>query len=151
LRTHGYVHDPMQWVDPLGLAGCPKKPSVANVASSWQGKGKYPGVDNWRNTTLKKGTIVYGGTPGQSEFYTTKTAFNRCPKKGDIVGRRLQVEPHRKYGYRKEMTAYEVIEDAPAARSVAKANPQFGEGGLAQVYVPDYQTKLKPLYKVILR
>jgi RHS repeat-associated protein len=24
LRTHGYVHDPMQWVDPLGLAGCPK-------------------------------------------------------------------------------------------------------------------------------
>jgi len=28
LRTHGYVHDPMQWVDPLGLAGCPKKPIV---------------------------------------------------------------------------------------------------------------------------
>jgi uncharacterized protein RhaS with RHS repeats len=24
LRTHGYVHDPMQWVDPLGLAACPK-------------------------------------------------------------------------------------------------------------------------------
>lgn len=24
LRTHGYVHDPMQWVDPLGLAGCGK-------------------------------------------------------------------------------------------------------------------------------
>jgi len=22
LRTHGYVHDPMQWVDPMGLAGC---------------------------------------------------------------------------------------------------------------------------------
>ena len=22
LRIHGYVHDPMQWVDPLGLAGC---------------------------------------------------------------------------------------------------------------------------------
>lgn len=28
LRTHGYVHDPMQWVDPLGLAGCPKKAIV---------------------------------------------------------------------------------------------------------------------------
>jgi RHS repeat-associated protein len=22
LRTHGYVHDPMQWVDPWGLAAC---------------------------------------------------------------------------------------------------------------------------------
>jgi RHS repeat-associated protein len=28
LRTHGYVHDPMQWVDPLGLAGCSKKAIV---------------------------------------------------------------------------------------------------------------------------
>lgn len=28
LRTHGYVHDPMQWVDPWGLAGCPKKAIV---------------------------------------------------------------------------------------------------------------------------
>ncbi len=27
LRTHGYVHDPMQWVDPLGLAGCGGKAS----------------------------------------------------------------------------------------------------------------------------
>ena len=24
LRTHAYVHDPMQWVDPTGLAGCAK-------------------------------------------------------------------------------------------------------------------------------
>jgi RHS repeat-associated protein len=28
LRTHGYVHDPLQWVDPWGLAGCPKKAIV---------------------------------------------------------------------------------------------------------------------------
>ena len=23
LRTHGYVHNPLTWIDPLGLAGCP--------------------------------------------------------------------------------------------------------------------------------
>lgn len=28
LRTHGYVHDPVQWVDPWGVAGCPKKAIV---------------------------------------------------------------------------------------------------------------------------
>ncbi len=27
LRTHGYVHDPVQWVDPWGLAGCSKNTS----------------------------------------------------------------------------------------------------------------------------
>ena len=35
LRTHGYVHDPMAWVDPLGLAGCP----------SWDYK-----INRWRDT-----------------------------------------------------------------------------------------------------
>jgi uncharacterized protein RhaS with RHS repeats len=29
LQTHGYVHDPMQWVDPMGLAGCPKTSNLS--------------------------------------------------------------------------------------------------------------------------
>lgn len=41
----------------------------------------------------------------------------------------MQVKPHDTFGYRKEVTAYEVIEDISAARARTSANPHFGEGG----------------------
>ena len=113
--------------------------------------GRRIGVDNWKNTTLKKGAIIYGGTPGQTELYTTKSYFERHSKKAETFWRRMQVKPHDTFGYRKEVTAYEVIEDISAARARTSANPDFGEGGAPQVFVPDYQTNLKPLYKVKLR
>jgi len=47
LRTHGYVHDPMQWVDPLGLAGC-GKPTKYHKRSVTQ-------VKNMRKTFEKSG------------------------------------------------------------------------------------------------
>jgi RHS repeat-associated protein len=146
-NVYSFAPNTQRWADPLGLA-CK---NVAKEAASWQGKGDYPGVDNWHNTTLKKGTILYGGSPGQTEFYTTKTSFERYSKKTENVWQRLQVKPHDTFGYRKEMTAYEVLEDTPAARSIVSANPQLGKGGASQVFVPDYQTKLKPLHTVKLR
>src|SRR5690606_10044790 len=30
LRPHGYVHNPVGWVDPWGLAGCPQEVNVPN-------------------------------------------------------------------------------------------------------------------------
>jgi RHS repeat-associated protein len=146
-NVYGFGPNAQTWVDPLGLA-CK---GIAKQAASWQGQVDYPGVDNWKNTTLKKGTIIYGGTPGQTEFYTTKSYFERHSKKAETFWRRMQVKPHDTFGYRKEVTAYEVIEDISAARARTSANPHFGEGGAPQVFVPDYQTNLKPLYKVKLR
>lgn len=41
LRTHGYVHNPITWVDPLGLAGCPK---LAKKIQDRAAKGKIPKI-----------------------------------------------------------------------------------------------------------
>jgi hypothetical protein len=48
------------------------------------------------------------------------------------------------------MTAYEVTEDTPAAMALTRANPKHGDGGLPQVYVPEYESTMKPLYSVPL-
>ena len=36
---------------------------ASSLAKSWQGNGAYPGVDAWRNITLKEGSYVAGGLP----------------------------------------------------------------------------------------
>ena len=47
------------------------------------------------------------------------------------------MEKHPIYGYRGEMQGYIFNEDIASAYGMAKANPQFGAGGLPQYYVPD--------------
>jgi hypothetical protein len=71
-RLPGYVPDPLLQTDALGLS-C----GAAADAEAWQGKGDYPGVDKWRNITLKKGTIIYGGFPGPTAFHTTEGGMRR--------------------------------------------------------------------------
>ena len=153
LNNYQYVPNPVNWVDPLGLAQCPgdcpggattastqnKEISPAEQAQSWQGTGNYPGVDNYKNINLRKGTVVYGGVPGQSEYYTTASALERSGYNAEKLFSGLQVAPHPDYGYRPGVTAYEVMEDTPAAFGITRANPLLGEGGLPQLYVPDFQ------------
>ena len=125
--------------------------SPAEQAKAWQsGGGKYPQVDNWQNIILKKGTIVYGGTPGQSNFYTTKEAMQTFGSSQSNIFGALQVAPHPDFGFRPEMTAYEITEDTPAATSTALANSQISAGGAQQFFIPNYSTVLKPLFSVPL-
>lgn len=42
----------------MSTSGKPHSPS--EQAQAWQGKGDYPGVDDHKDITLKKGTVVYG-------------------------------------------------------------------------------------------
>lgn len=117
--------------------------SASAQAKSWQGKPPYTGVDKWRNITLKKGTKIVGGHPGQSEYYTTMRGFNKTAGNTKKLWEGLQVKPHPKFGYRKQVAIYEVTEVTQAAFGATKANPQFGKGGLPQIYVPKYGTNLK--------
>jgi len=59
------------------VEGVSKKSKLApsEFARSLQGNGLYPGKDVYRDITLGKGKIIYGGAPGQSEFYTTKSTL----------------------------------------------------------------------------
>ena len=118
----------------------------ADFARSQQGSGAYLGIDRWRDITLKKGTIIYGGEPGQSAFYTTGSAITRVGDSATDLFQGLQVAPHPVYGYRPAITAYEVMDDVPAAFGRTLANPQNGVGGLPQVVVPDFSKFLRPIY-----
>ena len=82
-NVYAYAPNPIDWVDPRGLArvkgskgssgkgggvSSKKKPCPGNPcegrnpsasARSWQGKDPYPGKDSYKNVVLKKGTILY--------------------------------------------------------------------------------------------
>jgi RHS repeat-associated protein len=140
-----YTPDPNSWIDPYGLSG-----TCATQAASWQGSGSYPGDDHWRDITLKKGTIIYGGVPGQSEFYTTARSLERAAGSRSALGRALQISPHAVHGYRPAVGAYVVTQDTPAAIAVTRANSHLGPGGATQFFVPDFANSLSPLQTIPL-
>lgn len=152
VRPQAYVESPYKLVDPRGLGAL----SPAAQARSWQGKGDYPGVDNWSDTTIKKGRIVYGGTPGQSEYYTNADALiGSIGKPGGsqkALWESLQVKPHRERGHRPHVTAYRVQEDIPAATALTLENPKLGPGGATQYFIPKSEFwKLEPVYDFSFR
>ncbi len=110
----------------------------AKLARGWQGKGTYLGVDNWRNITLSEGKYVVGGLPGQSNYYTTLSGLNRSGLSKNSLFQGLQVSKHPQFGYRGQVGIYRVGRNTPAAFGTTYANPQFGAGGLPQIFIPDY-------------
>ena len=115
------------------------------IARSFQGNGRYPGVDRFRDITLKKGTILYAGYPGQSAFLTTAGAMRRAGHSSTALFGGLQVAIHESKGPRVRAAAFEVMEDTPAAFALALANGKHGPGWLPQVVVPSYMTSLRYL------
>ncbi|HEX9851414.1 MAG TPA: RHS repeat-associated core domain-containing protein, partial [Woeseiaceae bacterium] len=117
----------------------------SQIARSFQGTQKYPGIDRFRDITLKKGTVIFGGHPGQSAFYTTASALRRSGGSAAALFGGLQVLRHSTKGYRSRVAAYEVLEDTQAAFGLAVANAGYGAGWLPQVVVPSYQRTLRYL------
>ncbi|MGH8243329.1 MAG: hypothetical protein ACRETY_08275, partial [Steroidobacteraceae bacterium] len=116
------------------------------IARSFQGRGNYLGIDRFKDITLKKGTILYAGFPGQSAFYTTASAIRRTGPSSSRLFDGLQVAVHESKGRRTRMAAFEVIEDTEAAFALALANPKHGPGWLPQVVVPSYESSLRFLH-----
>jgi RHS repeat-associated protein len=119
--------------------------TVSQFARSRQGTRQYPGIDAFRDITLKKGKIIYAGFPGQGYFYTTASAIRRAGGSADALNAGLQIAPHRWRPPRSRYAAYEVLEDTPAAFGLAIENAGYGNGWFPQVVVPSYQTTLKYL------
>ncbi len=123
----------------------------AALARSWQGSGAYPGIDNWCNVTLKKGTIVWGGSPGQSNFYVTDTVMRTVGTDATRLYQGIQVGKGSYPTYREGMTMYKVTEDITVAYSKALANPSYGAGGFDQFFIDQYQNVLKPILTRIMK
>ena len=121
--------------------------SPAAKSASWQGQGAYPGVDAWTNTTVKQGTVLYGGAPGSSNFLFTAQGMVESGGNAANLNQGLQIAPHPILGYRPGVTLYRVTADSPAATSNALANPQYGEGGFQQFFFGD-TTNLEPVLSI---
>lgn len=111
---------------------------ASDIARSWQGRGSYAGIDNWRNITLQEGKYVVGGLPGQSNFYTTISGLSRTGLSATSLWEGLQVQPNAVLGYRGSVGIYEITRSTSAAFGTTYANPAFGGGGLPQIFIPNY-------------
>ena len=113
--------------------------TASQLARSWQGQGKYIGVDEYIDVTIKKGEILYRGEPNGTEYFTTLDAIEQSGREATRLFEGLQVEKHPIHGYRGEMQGYIFNDNVVSAYGITNANPQFGEGGLPQYYVPNIE------------
>jgi RHS repeat-associated protein len=102
----------------------------AEIAASWQGNETYPGIDNWRNITLKEGTYVAVGEPYPGNFYTTMNGVARSELMSSNLWSGLQVASHRP-----NLGIYMVTHNTPAAFGLTYSNTNFGAGGYPQLYI----------------
>jgi hypothetical protein len=117
--------------------------TLLNAVKGWQGQGDYPGVDEWATAKIPGNFDLYGGLPGQSEYYTISQTIANADT--IIVGywESLQVKAHPQFGYRSMVGVFDIIYDSiVVAISKALANPQYGEGGAWQIYVGNFNEVL---------
>ncbi|HAF23249.1 MAG TPA: hypothetical protein DCK93_10135, partial [Blastocatellia bacterium] len=123
--------------------------SASEIAASFQGSGRYPGIDRFRNFILRKGTIIFAGEPGVTGFFTTEKTITRAGGDATRLFEGLQVRPQKISPgigeYRPGVTAYEVTEDSLAAFGIVGANPGYGKGGFPQIFLPNWELRTKPL------
>jgi len=133
---------------------------LANIAESQQARtssnfGSYVAresqvfsgysADVWRSTTLKPGSIVYGGVPGQSAYYTDLATVKASRLNQRSLFESLQVAPHPERGYRPAIQAYRVSTEISVPGGRALSNPSYGVGGGGQYFIPNYDKVLIPI------
>ena len=122
---------------------CWESCNPSEVASAWQGSYPYTGVDAYTNITLHDGDIIYMGEPFPTGYSTTSEVAQTIGNDAQKVFGGLQVKPYYEkemaYAeYRSKLTPYKVHGELNVADGVALNNPQFGQGGLAQRFDPNF-------------
>lgn len=125
--------------------------ALLNTVEGWQGSGDYPGVDEWAIATVPAGLDLYGGLPGQSEYYTIAQTLIDADTVKVAYWESLQVKAHPTFGYRPNVGVFDLNAVTTVAIARTLANPQFGVGGAWQIYVEDYSTDLTALDTIILQ
>ncbi len=147
-NLYQYAPNSTAWADPLGLAKskggcdpcCGKDPST--TARSWQGKWPYPGKDNYSNTVLKKGTVIYtlhpyGPKPGNyfANGASVVASGGNARRYNDLmqVAHLDNVVDQRPM--RRELQAFILTKDLCVAKGFSLANPHLGAGGGTQMFI----------------
>jgi len=101
------------------------------------------GMDAWSMTTLPKGSILYGGIPGQSAFYTDAATVVGSGGSRAALFQSLQAAPNPLLGYRPAVSMYEVLQDIRVPAGTALGNPGLGVGGSNQFFIWNYANQLR--------
>ncbi len=125
--------------------------SLLIKAKRWQGSGNYPGVDAWEVFEISGNTKLYGGLPGQSEFYSVEKSLLDVNYDKVKYWQNLQVAPHPTFGFRPKVGEYTVNTLIKVAVSKTLANPKYGQGGAWQVFVNDYPKKITFVKEIPLK
>jgi hypothetical protein len=124
--------------------------SLLIKAKRWQGSGSYPGVDNWQIFEIPAQARLYGGLPGQSEFYSIEQSLKAVNNNKVKYWESLQVRPDSTRGFRPKVGEFLLNTPTKVAVSITLANPQFGKGGAWQVFVVDFKNKLTKIKEINL-
>jgi hypothetical protein len=94
-------------------------------------------IDKWSMGALEKGSIVYGGIPGQSSFYTNAASVIASGGNREVLRESLQVAPKLNYPTRPAVAMYQATKDISMAFGKALANQTIskGAGGATQIFV----------------
>ncbi|USK58759.1 ribonuclease YeeF family protein [Peribacillus asahii] len=116
-------------------------------AKLWQGSHPYFGIDTYEDIILKKGTVLYAGYPRPTGYSFTKEVLDSVNGDSKRLFQGVQVNP-REFDdgtgdYKFQIIAFELLDDLPSARGMTDANPQFGLGGLEQIFTPDFDDLLR--------
>ena len=125
--------------------------ALLNKVKSWQGVGDYPGVDKWATATIPVGSDLYGGLPGQSEYYTISQTLVSADTMKVAYWESLQVKAHPTYGYRPSVGVFDLSQKTTVAIARTLANSQYGKGGAWQIYLENFTTVLSPLDTIALK
>jgi hypothetical protein len=125
--------------------------SLLIKAKRWQGSGNYPGVDAWEVFEISANTKLFGGLPGQSEFYSVEKSLLDVKYDKVKYWQGLQVAPHPTFGFRPKVGEYTVNTLIKVAVSKTLANPKYGQGGAWQVFVDDYNKKITFIKEILLK
>jgi RHS repeat-associated protein len=126
---------------------------VSRQASKWQLRQGL-NSDHWQDITIPAGSYVWGGEPGQSNFYTSDETIQMTGNDATKIFKGLQNPipvPHTTF--RAGMTKYLVTQDITVATSFATENTFNGNfpGGLLQYFIPGYDQYLEPVETMLLK
>jgi hypothetical protein len=103
----------------------------------------------WGVVELQPGDKVYGGWPGQTEYYTDAETIRHFGTTPVALWAALQVHASPAHGRRMQIAEYEVLVpvSVPAAR--CKSNSSYGSGGGFQYMIVDHQMLLHKTGRIL--
>lgn len=121
--------------------------SAKDLARLWQGDYPYTGIDTYENFMIEKGTIIYAGYPFPTGYGFNESVLCDVGYDATKLFDGVQVKPRELMDgtgdYKFQAIGFQFNDNIESAKGITDANPQFGHGGLEQIFTPDFETLVR--------